>query len=168
MIKRINVRNKDLAKEFLRKIKDNDYVPFDIKVENSHIRDLNKLAGKIVFRKDTLYISSFTLWEIMQAVGSKGKHNYHGLTEDDILMALSSFKNPKYFFITKNYRYAIITTENSHFNIPLFVVIEIGAGTKENAKANIYKIVTIYPKDNYESVVKSLNKKDILYEANKK
>ena len=82
----LNVGNYESSIEVLKRIKENEYVPFDIRITNTHLVNLNKLVGKTLFRKDSLYISSKTLWEIMQTKIGYGSHNYHALLPEDIVM----------------------------------------------------------------------------------
>ena len=159
----INVGNRELASTIIAQIKENNYVPFDIRITNSHIMELNNLIGKKLFKKSTLYINSHTLWEIMQEVGDKGKHNYHGLTVEDIYDAIYSIRTPDFVYIAKSSRYAVVSSKLSHFNIPLVLIIEIGAGTTTDINANINKIVTIYPKDNLNGLITKMDSKNVLY-----
>ena len=167
MNKIINVGNCESALEVLRTIKENEYVPFDIRITNSHINMINELTGRKIFKNNSLYIESYTLWEIMQPLGGKGNHNYHELTEDDIYNALYSIRNPRSVFVAKEGRFAIISSELSHFNLPMLIVIEVGVSTKEKINANINKIVTIYPKDNIEKIIEKMDKSKLLYENKK-
>ena len=163
MNKYINIGSKDKTLEYLKIMKENEYVPFDLKITNAHIMELNGLIGRRIFKKDSLYINSFTLWEIMQDVGVGQKHNHHGLTEEDVYLALSSLKDPRYFYISKMSRYAVITTELSHFNLPLMIIIDTKATANGTLKSTVNKIVTIYPKDNVDNLVKNLDEKCLLY-----
>ena len=159
----INAGNTESAKAVIAQFKENDYVPFDVEITNSHIMELNNLIGKKIIKKGTLYINSHTLWEIMQEVGDKGKHNYHGLTVEDIYDALLSIRNPDFVYMAKSSRYAVVSSKLSHFNIPLVLIIEIGAGTTTDINANINKIVTIYPKDNLNGLITKMDPKNVLY-----
>ena len=47
------------------------------------------------------------------------------------------------------------------------VVVEIGSGLIKNKKANINKVVTIYPKSNLEDYLEKMNSTDILYKTKK-
>ena len=164
MDKTINVGNKKNAIKILNQFKDNNYVEFDIRITNTHITRVNDLIpGASIFQKDDVYIDSHTLWEIMQDLGGKGQHNYHGLTPDDVFMALTSLKEPEYLFVAKDSRFAVITSRSCHFGIQLMIVIEIGAATKKDAEANINKIVTIYPKDGIDRLIRKIDKKNLLY-----
>ena len=162
MNKIINVGNKESAIKAIKQIKEKDYTPFDLKITNSHIMSLNEKIGFIVFRKDSLYINSHSLWELMQPIGGKGSHHYHELTGEDIYIALSSIKDPYAVIDEGNNKYTIISVIESHFERPLLVVIEINAPLIINKKAKINKIVTIFAKrkiDNLISKKKTLYKK---------
>ena len=99
----------------------------------------------------------------MMDIGNKGRHNSHGLTVDDVYMALQSIRDPRYVYIAKEGRYAIISSKLSHFNLPLLIVIEVGAGILGDVDANINKIITIYPKDDIDGLIEKLDKKYLLY-----
>ena len=158
----INIKNKRAINE-IQKFKDKKYSLVDIKLENVHLREVNKLLPFILFEKNDLYINSVTLWELMQPTGSTGIHNYHGLSPEDIYNALNSIEEPYCVFRVKNERYAIIPTYISSFKEPLMVVIEKGSELINKKNANINKIVTIYPKSKIDSYLDKLNNKDILY-----
>ena len=75
MIRKINLGNKKEAIKAFNAFKTNDYVPFDIELVNSHLKNINDSLNVNVFRKRSLFITSKTLWECMQPLGAKGKHN---------------------------------------------------------------------------------------------
>ena len=106
-----------------------------------------------------MYIDSKTLWEMMQEIGGKGKHNYHGLNVFDVFNALKSIKNPQCIFEKTHKvfpRYSILTSCLSHFNEYVLVVIEVDSLlTKTNIKSN--KIITLYPKTIDDNYLKSKN-----------
>ena len=168
MNKIINLANKSLSISIITKIKNKDYVPFDLKITNSHIMSLNEKIGFVVFRKDSLYINSHSLWELMQPLGDKGSHNHHELTEEDIYIALTSIKEP-YAILdacdNKNSKakYSIISIKLSHFENPFMIVIEVGAELRNVINANINKVVTIYPMSDYDDYVKNYDIKGVLY-----
>ena len=139
----------------------------DVKFENIHLRELNKLTSVELFDKNDLYINSYTLWELMQPIGSSGSHNYHELKAEDIFNALNNLINPQCVFKVKNERIAIIPVFISSFDEPLMVVVEIGSGLIKNKKANINKVVTMYPKSNLEDYLEKMNSTDILYKTKK-
>ena len=104
----------------------------------------------------------------MQPVGGRGNHNYHGLTEEDVFMALSSLKKPKYVLISRDNRYSFISIELSHFDLPLMVIIETNAALIGNINANINKVVTIYPKDEVEKIIAGLKEGYLIYPVKEK
>ena len=159
----INLGNKTFALLVLEELKENDYVPFDVEITNSNIKELNELTGKKLFSKSSLYINSKTLYDIMQPEGKSDNHNFHGLTPEDVYMSMVSIKDPKCVFITKYERYAIVSIELSHFDYPLMVVIEKGAGFLLNVNANINKIITIYPKDHIDEYIEKIDERLLLY-----
>ena len=142
----INLGNKESSLSILERIKNNDYVPFDIKITNSHTMNLDALIGKKIFTKDNLYLDSRTLWEIMQPVGGKGRHNYHGLTSEDIYESLSSINEPDLILFNSNNRYSLVTTYISHFGEPVLIIVEVKSGLIKNQNARINKIITMFPK----------------------
>ena len=162
MNKIINLANKTLSLSVINKIKAKDYVPFDLKITNSHIVSLNEKIGFVVFRKDSLYINSHSLWELMQPTGGKGRHNYHELTAEDVFMALISIKDPYAILESEDNKYRIISIEESHFNELLLTIVQVEANLIQDSSARINKIVTIYPKDKVENYLKN-NEKDLLY-----
>ena len=158
MERTINIKNKRVAIEQLSKFKSKKYTSFDIKFENVHLRRVNKLIRKDIFFKNDLYVNSITLWEIMQPLGKRGGHNYHGLNHEDIIDALNGIIDPYCIFRAKLKRYAIIPIVNS-----LMVVIEIGAKLRGFVGANINKLVTVYQKKDIEKILNKMSNKDILY-----
>ena len=147
MNKIINVGHKESALSLLRLIKDNDYVPFDIRITNSHIVELNKVIGKTIFRKDSLYISSRTLWEIMQPLGGKGKHHFHNLKPEEIFDTLEQLKYSKNISLSYDGRYLIITLSSNGLDQSA-VIIEPNGSLKGIKGLNVARIVTIYPYKN--------------------
>ena len=165
----INVKEKESAIENVDVFRKKKYENKDIRFINVNLLEINKLLDKQIFYKNDLYINSETLWELMQDVGDGGKHNYHGLTAEDIVDALNSIADPYALFETKFSRYAIITITISHFREPLMAIIEVGAGLYLDINVNINKIVTMYPKRNVDIMLNGLDKKDILFvKTNKK
>ena len=160
----INLADKESVIEQLNKLMEKEYVPFDIEISNSHIIELNKKTGIRLFSKNSLYISSTTVHDLMQPQGESGSHNYHGLLAEDIYLALKSVKNPKYVYITKYGRYAIVSVELSHYNVPLMLVIEKGAGIQNDINASVNKVITIYPKNYIDDYIAKLDKRLLLYE----
>ena len=146
MFKIVNLGNQESAIKVLTEIKENDYVPFDVRITNSHITNLNSVLGKKVFRKDALYVGSDTLWEIMQPVGEKGKHNYHGLTPLDILNALVSMKQSTEIEVSYDNRYLIVTLATVFDDVNLVVIVTPKGYLKNDSKTIVNRIITIYPK----------------------
>lgn len=159
----INIKEKETAIVEVDEFRKKKYEGKDIRFTNVDMIVLNETLSKPIFSKNDLFISSETLWEIMQPLGESNKHNYHELTAFDIVGALNSINKPYALFETKNSRYAIVTTTLSHFNEPLLFIVEIGSGLHVNANANINKIVTIYPKSSVDILLNGLNPKDILF-----
>lgn len=145
----INIKNKKSISE-IQKFKEKKYSLVDIKFENVHLRDINKLISFDLFDKNDLYINSTTLWELMQPVGKAGSHNYHNLSAEDIYNALIKLSDPYCVFRVKYGRYAIVPVCISSFSEPLMVVIGVGSELINNQNANINKIVTIYPKSDID------------------
>lgn len=162
MNKIINIKNKKAIDE-IKVFKDKVFVPIDVKFENTHLKELNKLIGRDLFSKNDLYINSVTLWELMQPLGNAGSHNYHELTPEDIYYALNDIAHPECVIKAKNERYAIIPTYVSSFNEPLMIVIQLESGLIDNKNAKINKIITIYPKSNLEDYLNKMDENDILY-----
>ena len=162
MNKIINIGNKESAIKVINQIKEKDYVPFDLKITNSHIMSLNEKIGFVVFRKDSLYINSHSLWELMQPTGGKGRHNYHELSAEDVFIALVSIKDPYAILESEDNKYRILSIEESHFNEVLLTIVQIEANLIQDSSARINKIVTIYPKDKVENYLKN-NEKCLLY-----
>ena len=160
----INVGNMKNALEVLKKIKETNYAPFDIKITNCHITRINSLVGFTLFRKDILYVNSRALWEIMHEVGGRGSHNYHGLTIEDVYYGLKNASQPQSVVRVKDTRFALISVELCHFDKPLMIVIEVGSELLGKVNANVNKIVTIYPEHNVAEFVNTRKPKDILYE----
>ena len=144
MNKIINVGHKESALALLQLIKENDYVPFDIRITNSHITELNKVIGKTVFRKDALYISSKTLWEIMQPLGGMGRHHYHNLCPEDIYNAFATLKDSHDVIPSYDGRYLIITLA-TYNNVPLAIVVDPNGTLNGRNGLAIIKVITIYP-----------------------
>ena len=91
----INIGNKDATLLFLTNLKNSKYQLTDIRLNNTHISDLNAVLGRKVFKNDVVFISSRTLWEVMQPIGGSGKHNYHGLTPENVYEAISTMRHSK-------------------------------------------------------------------------
>lgn len=158
----INVKEKEKSINDLDEFRKKKYKEKDVRFTNVDLVKLNRKTRKNIFDKNDLFISSDTLWEIMQEEGGSGIHNYHGLTAEDIIDALNSINEPYALFESKHSRYAIVTTTLTHFGEPLMIIVEVGAGLHSNINANINKIVTMYPKSNIDIMLNGLDKKDVL------
>ena len=158
-IKTINIKNRTQSINDLKVFKNKNYGNIDIKIDNLHLQKLNTLIGKNVFQKNDAYISAETLWELMQEPGSRGHHNYHGLTTETLLDSLKSLATP--FCVLKTFanRLTVISSIVLNKN-RLLTIIEINASLGNNQKAKINKIVTIYPKERIERYIRG---KTVLY-----
>ena len=146
MLANINLGNKKDSIKILSSMKcekrpDN----YDIRIHNSHITELNTVLGKKVFKKNALYIGSETLWEIMQDVGGKGKHHYHGLSPRDVYNALITLRYSKEIDVSYDDRYLIVTLATVFDDINIAVIVATNGFLKTNLKKKVNKIVTIYP-----------------------
>ena len=146
MIKYLNLGNEKLTIDSLTALKENKVNNYDIRITNSHITNLNSVLKKRVFKKETLYISSEALWEIMQPIGNKGKHNYHGLTPQNIFDALVTMKQSTEIDISYDNRYLIVTLATVFDDINLVVIVTPTGNLKNNTKMIVNRIITIYPK----------------------
>lgn len=162
MNKIINIKKRKSIDE-IQKFKDKKYSLIDIKFENVHLKEMNKIVLFDLFDKNDLYINSTTLWELMQPIGSAGSHNYHNLNPLDIYNVLNKITEPYCVFKVKNGRYAVVPVYLSSFDEPLMVVIEKGAKLINMQNANVNKIITIYPKSDIDNYLSRLNTKDVLY-----
>ena len=163
MNQKINLAQKAKTIALLNKVKGMKNSTFDIKISNSHIIELNKKIGKKIFKKEALYVSSTTICDLMEPVGGKNRHNYHGLTAEDIYLSLASIKDPQYVFFVKGKRYAIISVELSSFEYPMMMVVETDSGIVNDKDANINKIITMYPKSYIDDYIAKLDKRELLY-----
>ena len=103
----------------------------------------------------------------MQPLGEKGGHNYHDLSPEDIVDALSSITEPYCILKTEISQYAILSTMLSHFGEPLMIIIEVGSGNVADKEANINKLITMFPKRDIDKSLEHKDPKDILYRSPK-
>ena len=162
MIKNINVKSEDALQE-LTQFKDKQFVRCDVRFQNVHLTNVDKLIGSNLFIKNDLFVNSQTLWSLMQEKGRDTSHNHHGLTPVDILDALSNIQNPYCVFITKYERISVIVSCLSHYGEPLMAIIEIGSSLIDDMNANVNKLVTMHPKDNVDKIVNKLSQDKLLY-----
>ena len=134
-----------MAIETLETYKEKKSRSDDIRIQNSHITELNKVLNKKVFKKNALFISSQTLWEIMQPIGGKGKHNYHGLTPDKVYDAIATLRFSTDVTLSYDDRYLIVTLATVFDDINIAIVITPKGTKKNNPENYINKIITIYP-----------------------
>ena len=163
MNKQINIAIKEKALNLLEKYRCKNYESTDIEILNVHLKDINFICNKKIFDKNSLFVRSSTLWELMQPEGNKGKHNFHGLSPEEIFNAMRGTVNPYCIYNTKENRIAVATMFVNNRNEKLLVIIELHAGLENDRFANINKLVSVYPKKNLDSLIKKLDKKDILY-----
>lgn len=162
MNKIINIRSSKAISE-IKRFKKKKISLIDIKFENAHLKEINKLVGFTIFSKNDLFINSTTLWEIMQPAGLSGSHHYHEISPEDVCETIASLNEPIAIIKAKSSRFAILPSHISNYNEPLLVIIEIGAPLINNANASINKIVTIYPKKDLDKFLKKLEENEILY-----
>ena len=158
----INIGNKKQACKDLAQFQNKHYDAADIEFRNVHLLKLNALIGYRFFSKNSLYVRSSTLWEIMQPVGKMGKHHYHGLKPDDIVDGLGSLLESFLIYETYPNRYAVLVSGNGTYQ-NLAIVIELNAGLSNNRNANINKLVTIFPKDNLDKKIAHIPAERIVY-----
>ena len=145
MLNFINLGKEKSAIKNIEQIKNNKKRFQDIRIINSHITRLNKVIGKKVFKKDALYISAETLWEIMQPLGGKGKHNYHNLSPVDIYNALRTLKDSKDISVSYDNRYVIVTLAMVFKGVNIAVIVTTNGFLKGDILNKVTRIITIYP-----------------------
>ena len=143
----LNLANKDVCIALLEEIRDNDYVPFYLRITNSHIKDLNLVIGRNVFRKDAVYVNSQSLWEIMQPVGGKGSHHYHGLTPKQIYNALTHIRYSQNVIVSYDQKYVIITDIDVSDKASLVVVVKPDGYLVKEDQRDVVIVISVYPKD---------------------
>ena len=165
MNKRINIGNKEKAIIDIGQFSLKNYRSTDIEFFNVHIKELNKTLQMNIFDKNSLYIRSSTLWELMQEEGNKGKHNFHGLTPNQIYDVLKGLLAPYCVYYSRNSRIVITTFVENTRNEKIQLVLELHAPLENNRNANINKIVSIYPKKNLENKLLNLKQEEIIFKA---
>lgn len=162
----INIGNKKQACEQLKQFKNKHYESVEIEFTNVHLLKLNELVGFKLFTKNSLYVHSSTLWDVMQPVGNVYKHHSHGLEPQLIIDVLSSLKESILIFESYFDRYAVLVFGNETYPI-IMLVIELNAGLTNNRNAKVNKLVTIYPKSNLKKLLAHIDKKKILFDIKK-
>ena len=88
----------------------------------------------------------------MQPIGNKGKHNYHGLTPQNIFDALATMKQSTEIELSYGNRYLIVTLATVFNDINLVVIITPEGYLKNEKKTIVNRIITIYPKNKKMSI----------------
>lgn len=153
MIKQINISLEEHSIEQLQKLKEKIYNDLDIKFVNVKLKLLNKKL-KNSFKKNDLFVSAKTLYELMQPTGDRGTHNYHGLTPNEIYRAIKNLNESKYLFKSLDNRYILVTLEIAECGDQIIAIVDTEAPLHLNDDAKINKLVTIYPKRNCENFIK--------------
>ena len=135
----------------------------DIKIENVHLKDMNRLTGINLFSKNDVFVRGETLYAAMQPKGEDEHHNYHDLKPKDVLGVFKSIAKPYCILKTERNRVAIITSFVSHLGEPVNVIIELGAGLETNKDANINKVVTMYAITKVNKFIEKYGSDSILY-----
>ena len=157
----INIYSKK-AKTYLEEFKEKKY-QVDVRLDNVHLKDINKLVGFNLFFKNDLFVGSETLFATMQPKGEDKSHNYHNLSPEDILEALKTISRPYCVLENKQNRIAIITSFISHLGTPINIVIELGSNLRGNANASINKLVTLFPRMRVNEYIDSIGTEKIYY-----
>ena len=157
----INIYSKK-AKTYLEEFKEKEY-QVDVRLDNVHLKDINKLVGFNLFFKNDLFVGSETLFATMQPKGEDKSHNYHNLSPEDILEALKTISRPYCVLENKQNRIAIITSFISHLGTPINIVIELGSNLRGNANASINKLVTLFPRMRVNEYIDSIGTEKIYY-----
>ena len=140
----INLGNKKTAIMILESFSSKK-VNVDIKITNTHIKELNKILNRNIFKKDSLFINSETLWEIMQPIGNRGKHNFHGLSPEKVYEALSTMRFSKDIIVSYDDRYLILTLATVFKDVNIAVIVTPKGNLKNVHQKEINRIITIYP-----------------------
>ena len=162
MIRIINIGDKKKAYNDIQQFKNKNYDSVDVEFNNVHMTSINKLVGFKLFSKTSLYARSSTLWEAMQPVGKAGRHHYHGFESHEIIDALGLVLEPELIYESYLGRYVIIVYMEQKEQY-IMIIIEKNAGLENDRNANVNKLVTIYPKGNFNKIIKNLPKDKILY-----
>ena len=145
LLKIINIGKERDAIEKLESIKNGVPSNADIKVINVHLTDLNKVIGFYTFKQADIFVREKTLWEIMQPIGTRGEHHYHGLAPEMVYNAFKHLRHSHIIKKTYNDRFLIITPAMTLTGEYIGVVIEIEISIIDKKKRN--KLVSMYPKN---------------------
>ncbi len=163
MKKYINIKDKETAIKELAKYKDKKYLSV-VRFVNVNLKQINEVVGFTLFHKNDLFVEAETLYDLMHQKGNRGvKHNYHGLSAEQIIKSLNRIK--MLFCILKEDidRYAISLIAESDSSLPMLIVIQINASLENDLNAKINKLVTIFPKDRIKTFIKGFSTSNILY-----
>ena len=147
MNKYINIANKNESLYTLNYFRYNRCSPFFVRISNLHIKDLNKVLGRNIFKKDTVYINSETLWDIMQPVGGKGSHHYHGLTPEEVYNTLSRLRYSKQIIPSYDDRFVVITDIQIRDGLYMVAILLTNEDLYKENIDNVTIVITIYPSD---------------------
>ena len=79
-------------------------------------------------------------------IGNKGKHNFHNLAPKNIYDALVTMKLSKEIEVSYDNRYLIVTLATVFDDVNLVVIVTPIGNLRDNSKAIVNRIITIYPK----------------------
>lgn len=161
MLTVINIKSKKAIKE-IALFRAKNYALHDIRIKNIELKRINDYLNFRLFYKNDLFINSATLWELMQPLGKSGSHNYHNLTPTDIYYFLLNINSPSLVYRERFNRIVVASDQPYSSNERLIMIIEVNASLIVNKNANIYKIVTIYPKSDLEKTIQKLKPSAIL------
>ena len=143
----INIFKTGKAIQIIQTYSKKEIVGKHISIKNLHLKRLNKIYGKNIFRKNDASINSETLWASTQPFGiiKEGiSHNTHNLKPNEIVKGLQMISKP-IDIIPSYYGRFVIVTMSSNILFDIAVVIDpksenLQLGETEN------KIITIFPK----------------------
>lgn len=141
---KINIKLKKEAIEIIKKYKEKLFSNKIIEVENIHLGRINKFFKSKIVTRDNCFIESKTLWEIMQPIGDKKSHNFHGLDEEIVYNVFSSLSKPIEVKPSYYGRFIIVTIAVEQHGHNLGAVIEPNIYNITLDK-KINKIITIHP-----------------------
>lgn len=162
MKKTINIRNKKDAITALQDFQEKQYT-CDVRFTNVHLKELNTLVHLELFTKNDLFVEAGTLWDLMQPLGDERLHHFHALTPTDIYETLRNITHPYCVLENSEGRIEILSSIESHFGVPLIVVIELKSGLIVEDSANINKMVTMFPKRNADQYISKFEIKKVFY-----
>ena len=145
MQKIINLGNKKASLELLKHLSKNKYEAIEIRIKNTHIKELNRLIGKKVFKNDMVYADASMFWETMQPLGGRGKHNFHNLSPENVYDALSTIRNSTQVTLSYDNRYVIVTLATLECGVNIIAVVTPTGTIRTNVSKKITKIITLYP-----------------------